>query len=229
MALGDLEVKGKLKVVGTTEMAGFAKDATLITSLNADQVDSADKDTDGTLSGNSDSSIPTEKAVKTYADARKAECVALTGDQTVAGIKTLSSIPVLPASNPTTDNQAARKAYVDGAIVAGIKETGTAAATIKCKVIEIGDWNMDSTVYVDINHGLTLAKIRTVGAMIRSDTADTQYPTGVCSSSGAPTLWIGGLTASQVNIRRLDGSVFDSSSFDSTSYNRGWIVIWYEA
>lgn len=33
--------------------------------------------------------------------------------QTIAGIKTFSSIPVLPASDPTTDNQAARKAYVD--------------------------------------------------------------------------------------------------------------------
>jgi len=36
-----------------------------------------------------------------------------TGDQSVAGVKTFTSIPVLPASNPTTDNQAVRKAYVD--------------------------------------------------------------------------------------------------------------------
>lgn len=36
-----------------------------------------------------------------------------TGDQSVAGVKTFTSIPVLPASNPTTDNQATRKAYVD--------------------------------------------------------------------------------------------------------------------
>jgi len=110
MALGDLEVKGKLKVVGTTEMAGFAKDATLITNLNADKVDSADLDVDGTLAANSDVKIPSQKAVKTYA-------AALTGDQTVAGVKTFSSIPVLPASDPTTANQAARKAYVDGATV----------------------------------------------------------------------------------------------------------------
>ena len=41
--------------------------------------------------------------------------VDLTNPQTVAGIKTFSAIPVLPASNPTTDNQAARKAYVDAA------------------------------------------------------------------------------------------------------------------
>ena len=42
-----------------------------------------------------------------------ADAVTLTGDQTVAGVKTFSSIPVLPASSPTTDNQAARKKYVD--------------------------------------------------------------------------------------------------------------------
>jgi hypothetical protein len=39
--------------------------------------------------------------------------VKLTGDQTVAGVKTFTSIPILPASDPTTDNQAVRKAYVD--------------------------------------------------------------------------------------------------------------------
>ena len=35
------------------------------------------------------------------------------GAQTVAGIKTFSSIPVLPASNPTTANEAVRKGFAD--------------------------------------------------------------------------------------------------------------------
>lgn len=39
--------------------------------------------------------------------------VKLTGAQSVAGVKTFTSIPVLPASDPTADNEAARKAYVD--------------------------------------------------------------------------------------------------------------------
>lgn len=39
--------------------------------------------------------------------------VDLVNAQTVAGVKTFSSIPVLPASDPTTANQAARKSYVD--------------------------------------------------------------------------------------------------------------------
>ena len=38
--------------------------------------------------------------------------------QSIAGIKTFSSIPVLPASNPTTDNQAVRKAYTDTTFLA---------------------------------------------------------------------------------------------------------------
>jgi hypothetical protein len=36
-----------------------------------------------------------------------------TGDQTITGVKTFSSIPVLPDADPTSDNQAARKWYID--------------------------------------------------------------------------------------------------------------------
>lgn len=39
--------------------------------------------------------------------------VDLSTAQEVGGIKTLTSIPVLPASDPTSDNQASRKAYTD--------------------------------------------------------------------------------------------------------------------
>jgi hypothetical protein len=42
-----------------------------------------------------------------------------TDSQTVNGVKTFGSIPVLPASDPTTDNQAVRKAYLLAQIVAG--------------------------------------------------------------------------------------------------------------
>jgi hypothetical protein len=52
--------------------------------------------------------------------ANDADVVKLTGDQVVEGIKTYTSIPVLPESDPTTDNQAVRKAYVDSAIAAGV-------------------------------------------------------------------------------------------------------------
>jgi len=43
----------------------------------------------------------------------EADFVTLTGDQTIEDVKTFTSIPVLPASNPTAASQAARKQYVD--------------------------------------------------------------------------------------------------------------------
>jgi hypothetical protein len=52
-----------------------------------------------------------------------------TGNETVNGIKTFGSIPILPASNPTTDNQAVRKAYVDSIAMGLIPKDACVAAT----------------------------------------------------------------------------------------------------
>jgi hypothetical protein len=42
------------------------------------------------------------------------DIVKTSADQSIAGVKTFTSIPVLPASDPATDNQVSRKAFVDG-------------------------------------------------------------------------------------------------------------------
>ncbi len=47
------------------------------------------------------------------ADTLLAACVATTGNETVAGVKTFSSFPATPNSAPTTDYQVANKKYVD--------------------------------------------------------------------------------------------------------------------
>jgi hypothetical protein len=52
-----------------------------------------------------------------YTAANDASVVKLTGDQTVAGIKTFSSFPVTPSSAPTTDYQVSNKKYVDDKVV----------------------------------------------------------------------------------------------------------------
>jgi len=49
-------------------------------------------------------------SIKTYTDGLY---VALTGNQTIAGIKTFTSFPITPSSAPTTDYQTANKKYVD--------------------------------------------------------------------------------------------------------------------
>lgn len=50
--------------------------------------------------------------------------VRLAGAQTVAGIKTFSDIPILPATEPADDNQAARKGYVDSTVAAALGGVG---------------------------------------------------------------------------------------------------------
>lgn len=95
----------------------------------------------GTMTGDlvlaGDPNAALEASTKQYTDAQAAaaqaaaaaESVSLTGAETVAGVKTFTSIPVLPASNPTTANQAARKQYIDDLDVANVKLTGDQTVT----------------------------------------------------------------------------------------------------
>lgn len=73
--------------------------------------DVANKSTDISADGSSDTKYPSTKASKTYADTK----VSKTGNESISGIKTFSSSPIVPT--PTTDSQAATKAYVDAGIV----------------------------------------------------------------------------------------------------------------
>lgn len=62
--------------------------------------------------------------------------VKLTGDQTIAGIKTFSSFPITPSSAPTTDYQTANKKYVDDTSFAGVSN---ASETVRGIVEEATD------------------------------------------------------------------------------------------
>lgn len=126
-----------------------------------------------------------------------------------------------------------------GAAKAGVFEGGTkrgstagGAKTLKEKIIEIGDWNMDSTISISVNHGLTQGKIRSVSGIIRDDT-DSSYNTLPyaelgAGGSGVPELSIGNISATAIALSRRTGGPFDATSHDATSYNRGWLYIIYE-
>ena len=51
----------------------------------------------------------------------------------------------------------------------------TINAGLSTKIIEIGDWNMDSTNSIGVAHGLTLSKIRGIESAIIRDDGDTSY------------------------------------------------------
>ena len=112
---------------------------------------------------------------------------------------------------------------------AGMIWTGGASGNLKFRIIEIGDWNMDSTVNVTLYHYIEYNKIRTVNAIIRND-AGTMYftlPYPTSENNYIDSHFILNYKDSSVLIARRAGGIFDSSSFDSTSYNRGWVTIGY--
>jgi hypothetical protein len=102
---------------------------------------------------------------------------------------------------------------------------------IRIKVLEIGDWNMDTNEDVSIAHGVNAAKIRHVTAVIRDDSANRYWP--LFSDLGDFNFGVfGGLfygyDSTNVKLFRTNASAFDSTDFNATGYNRGWITIWYE-
>jgi len=74
--------------------------------------------------------------------ANNTDVVKLTGDQTVAGKKTFSTIPELPASDPTSDNHAVRKAYVD-ALIQGLDPKGSCKAATTANITLSGTQTID--------------------------------------------------------------------------------------
>ena len=115
--------------------------------------------------------------------------------------------------------------------VDGIVEVGD-SVELKCKVIEIGDWDMDGgTASINVPHGLANGKkIRMVTGLIRDDNDDYYYLLPAFDAGftniEADVRYVQG---ANIQVRRRTGGGFDAVSFDSTSYNRGWVTIWYEA
>ena len=114
-----------------------------------------------------------------------------------------------------------------GALVIQGKDVTVA---IHRKVVEIGDWNMDSTGNVDVAHGLTLSKIRNAYGCLRNDDGTAHY--GIVWGAGSSTTdriepRIYEINATNIRLLREGTSPFDGTDFDATSYNRGWITIDY--
>jgi hypothetical protein len=113
-----------------------------------------------------------------------------------------------------------------GFIVLGIQQGLDVTVAIHRKIVSIGDWDMDATNTASVAHGISMSKIRSVGVTVRND-ADSAYYSGIGSTNFAvQVLTIGATTISLVHTS-TGGAGFDSANFDSTSFNRGWVVIDY--
>lgn len=108
-------------------------------------------------------------------------------------------------------------------VVAVIEEAN--GENMRMKVIDIGDWNMDTVASVNVAHGLTLANIRTIQFIIRNDANDTYYPLEYYGDAACSGYWK--VDATNVILSKYAGEFFDGEAFDATSFNRGWVTIWY--
>ena len=99
----------------------------------------------------------------------------------------------------------------------------------KTVTIPIGDWNMDSTSTVFVSTGsINQLNIVSVAAIIRNDASDAYYPIPYFNVSEVLNLRMGGITYLGIPLIRTAAGFFDSTDFDSTSYNRGWVTITYK-
>jgi len=99
---------------------------------------------------------------------------------------------------------------------------------VKCgiKMVEIGDWNMDSTTSKNVAHGLAVSDIVAVTAYIRNDDNDEIFNIAGKDSSNLAAQ-IDCVDSTNVCLSRMPGQFFDSNDFDATSYNRGFIRIYH--
>jgi hypothetical protein len=95
------------------------------------------------------------------------------------------------------------------------------------KRIEIGDWDMDADTEKQVAHGLSVDVIRRVVAFIRSDDGTEGYFLAG-KDSEVLAAQISEINDNYVVLSRKVGQFFDSTDFNATSYNRGWVGIAYK-
>lgn len=110
----------------------------------------------------------------------------------------------------------------------GVVET-SAQKTVKTKVLEIGDWNMDANQSKQVAHGLTLSKIRGLGSiLIRQDDDSSLRNLTAYSISFPGVTGYFNIDATNINLSRENTGPFDSNLFQNINFNRGFITIFYE-
>ena len=148
------------------------------------------------------------------------------GNEWVTHVATGSAVNNVRITNAATGN-AAKIDVTETNTNLELVGNGTGVATVNglaTKIVNIGDWNMDSTNFVEVAHGLTFSNIRHVSVAIRLD--DDIGDTLLIPSETDDIEQIS-CDTTNVSITRTLGGTFDTTNFDKTSFNRGYITIIY--
>ena len=117
---------------------------------------------------NSDGTLKASGSLATKAD--DSTVVHLTGNQTVAGVKTFSSSPIVPT--PTTSTQAATKAYVDSVASSGAPDATTSSTGLVQLAGDLGGTGTSAAAPVISDGAITSAKIAD-GTITNADISTT--------------------------------------------------------
>jgi len=107
--------------------------------------------------------------------------------------------------------------------------------TLLEKVLEIGDWDMDTGVTKNVTHGISnnIKNIRSIRTIIRNDADTHYYPLEKVANAPDPDLLAGGINdidVGNITLLKRTGGFFDDANFvTSPGGNRGWIYIKYRA
>lgn len=126
----------------------------------------------------------------------------------------------------TAADAVATAADAAAAAASAAAAAASAATLLNTKVIDIGDWDMDTTTSVNIAHELDHTKIRAISVTIRNDSDNSTRIFPLVSTAGTTDEWA---QASSTNIilYRATSGAFDNTNYNSTSYNRGWVTVQY--
>ena len=109
----------------------------------------------------------------------------------------------------------------------------TGRVELKKKIVEIGNWNMDTTPGVSVTHGISdFAKIRSVTGIIIRDDNLFRFPLDFADGNIVHQIAIGTIDPTTISLSRLTGGQFDGPQFNDiapTLATRGFITIEFEA
>jgi len=98
------------------------------------------------------------------------------------------------------------------------------------KEVDIGDWDMDASSGPSVAHGLGVLWLNTrmISVIIRDDADTERIPVSQFSEPTGYAAEVKVMTSTVLVLTREAGGSFDGVLYNATSYNRGWITIWYE-
>jgi hypothetical protein len=141
-------------------------------------------------------------------------------------------------SNILANKQVATQFQLTLEALGGFRTAGS-GAYLKTKIIQIGDWNMDSTNSVSIAYSayqIPHLKVRSVSIMIFADAAVSGVQVSELNSFAPGVIDLGWYLEADgsgnpvgLNILRTTGGNYDGLAYNATSYNRGYVTFIYEA